>query len=115
MSLVGPGQLLGWVINVPFGKKCVPLAYVLNHLWEGCPQTPPPPPPPCPAPRTQPAQSLTWEPPSSTSLLTSPFRPYGGLSQDPISAATVDHVPSLGPPHRSTQSTEHLGDHLPGN
>lgn len=44
MSLGGPGQLLGWVRNVPFGKKCVPLASVLNHLWEGCPQTPPPPP-----------------------------------------------------------------------
>ena len=40
MSLGGPGQLLGWVRNVPFGK-CVPLASVLNHLWEGCPQTPP--------------------------------------------------------------------------
>ena len=41
MSLGGPGQLLGWVRNVPFGKKCVPLASVLNHLWEGCPQTTP--------------------------------------------------------------------------
>lgn len=98
MSLGGPGQLLGWVRNVPFGK-CVPLASVLNHLWEGCPQKPP-------TPCTQPAQSLTWEPPSSTSLLTSPFCPQGGLSQGPISAATVDHVPSMSPqPPPSAWST----------
>lgn len=84
----------------PFWQEVCPFGFCPEPSLGGVPPDTPS------TPHSQPAQSLTWEPPSSTSLLTSPFCPQGGLSQDPISAATVDHVPSL-PPHPPPICMEH--------